>query len=915
MLSSGNISRLTILLAVFILISTVVNAITAEELIDFYRVQENEHLILYMNRETTEIAIQEKSSGEVWYSNPPDRDTMEQRLRGSAKDTLKAQLRIVYYDVGDRRFEMDSYNDSVKNGQYIISELDNGVRVEYLLGTKWKEEDYTPLIIEKKKFETEVLVNLSESDREFLLDQYHLIDMVECQEGEEPLDIYGVNTEEVFRNYRIEVIADNLSDRDLRVLVQELLKGIVDGRGYASLNGLKHEDVKPLINNPTYVQKSSILPWDTERIVEVFSTSGYQPEKVQEDHRKYNFPVPHESIRNFSLAIEYRLDGQDFLVTVPCDSIDYPLNEMDYETGNRVTLPLSAIEVLPFFEAASTEKEGYMLIPDGSGALIELNNGKINKSPYKKSIYGRDYSAKPIKELLPFLDEKIYMPVFGLKQGDKGFLAIIEEGESLGNINAQVAGMRDSYNRVYPGFDVIPMDAVRLERAEGLDQDLSNLSINMYQARNYDRDIKIRYKLLKGKDSDYSGMARVYQEYLVDKYQLSKIEADRELPFFLELLGGIDKTLPVMGIPRDVVIPLTTYKQAGLIIEELLERGISKLAVKYNGWSRGGIRHRYPDNIRLESKLGDRESFDELLALLEENNIEFFPEIAFLNIYKNTLFDGFIGSRDNTRFLNRKQAFIYERFNISNFLSENKEKGILSTRTLDKLVNKFLDDYQEYNITGLSLRYLGEQVNSDFRVKEEELIDREQAKDDIIKQLEKLSASYKLAVNGGNTFVLPYSSYITNLNFYSDSSTLFDKGIPFYQMVLHGYFHYTGEPLNLAEKIKLNHLKLIECGAIPYYRWSYEVSSHLKKSDFDDHYSIYYRHHLDEAVEYYKELSTVLSELQTQRIIEHKEIENRVYQVLYEEGDMVIVNYNQEEVQLDGYIIPGEDYLFIKGDS
>ncbi|HLV10749.1 MAG TPA: hypothetical protein VKY40_11095, partial [Halanaerobiales bacterium] len=89
MLSSGNISRLTILLAVFILISTVVNAITAEELIDFYRVQENEHLILYMNRETTEIAIQEKSSGEVWYSNPPDRDTMEQRLRGSAKDTLK----------------------------------------------------------------------------------------------------------------------------------------------------------------------------------------------------------------------------------------------------------------------------------------------------------------------------------------------------------------------------------------------------------------------------------------------------------------------------------------------------------------------------------------------------------------------------------------------------------------------------------------------------------------------------------------------------------------------------------------------------------------------------------------------------------------------------------------------------------
>jgi len=882
----------------------------------FDKIAENEYLILYINNKTTEIAVEEKASGEIWYSNPPDRDKMETRARGAARDVMVSQLKIVFFDMGDKMYEMNSYRDAVLNEQYKITALENGVRVDYVFGKEWNDDDFVPRIIAKEKFEEEVLANLSPFDRDFILDQYHLINMVELEEGEELLSIYGINTEEVFRNYKIEFLSRKLSERDQRITIQNILKEIVEGRGYYSINGIKHEDLVPLIHSPVYVQKHDIIPWDKEDINKAFKEAGYHPLKVQEDHARFNYPLPYENVRNFELAIEYYLDGEDLLVRVPGDSIVYPVNVIDHTTGNTVTLPLTTVEVLPYFEAANVEKEGYIFVPDGSGALINLNNNKTNLVPYKKQIYGIDFSIQPIRELQPFLNEKIYLPVYGLKKDDKGFLAIVEEGESIGNINAEVAGMRDSYNKVYTSYEIIPRAMVDLAATENLRDTttLHRLAINMYQSRNYQGDIKVRFKLLKGEETDYSGMARIYQEYLVNKYNLSKIEDTGNPPFLVELIGAIDKDLPVMGVPRNVTVPLTTYEEANIIIEELLNEGLDNLVIKYTGWSKGGIRHNYPDNVKLEKKLGNRKDFNSLLKTVEENDLKLFPDIAFLNVYRDKVFDGFIGYRDNSRFLSRRRAFIYEEFNPSSHQPGDRRKNILSAGSLDKLVSNFLSDYNKLDTGGLSLRYMANQVNADFRVGVDEVIDREQAKNHIVTQLERLSADYELLVNGGNAYSLPYVSYITNMPLYSDGNILLDRGVPFFQMVLHGYIHYTGEPINLADMSELQYLKLIETGAIPYYRWSYGPSSTVKKSEFDDLYSLHYKDTLDEALEFYQRYSSIMSSLQSQRIIEHNQLAFRVYETVYENGDRIIVNYNRDQVEIDGHIIPGEDYRLIEGE-
>ena len=84
------------------------------------------------------------------------------------------------------------------------------------------------------------------------------------------------------------------------------------------------------------------------------------------------------------------------------------------------TYPLTSITLLRYFGAADSQAEGYIFVPDGSGALIYLNNGKTGQTLYSESVYGQD-GALPLSERRPFDREVNHLPVFGLKQGEGRF--------------------------------------------------------------------------------------------------------------------------------------------------------------------------------------------------------------------------------------------------------------------------------------------------------------------------------------------------------------------------------------------------------------------------------------------------------------------------------------------------------------
>ena len=99
----------------------------------FEPVAENEFLVLYLNEDSVELAVLDKASGYIWYTNPPERARKETVARGANKDRLNAQIVITYNSTNQQNL-MDSYNDSVKYGQYQVVPIENGVRIDYELG-------------------------------------------------------------------------------------------------------------------------------------------------------------------------------------------------------------------------------------------------------------------------------------------------------------------------------------------------------------------------------------------------------------------------------------------------------------------------------------------------------------------------------------------------------------------------------------------------------------------------------------------------------------------------------------------------------------------------------------------------------------------------------------------------------------
>ena len=55
----------------------------------------------------------------------------------------------------------------------------------------------------------------------------------------------------------------------------------------------------------------------------------------------------------------------------------YPLEMLDNQ-GAKHTYPLHTIALLPYFGAAHRDKNGYIFMPDGSGALIRFGSPKLD---------------------------------------------------------------------------------------------------------------------------------------------------------------------------------------------------------------------------------------------------------------------------------------------------------------------------------------------------------------------------------------------------------------------------------------------------------------------------------------------------------------------------------------------------------
>lgn len=117
----------------------------------FKLVSETDILKMYLDTDSSNVAILDKRSGKVTFSAPIDADK-DSVANEKNKEYLKSHLIVTYFNASRAQSSFDSYSMSVKRGQVSYEAIENGIRVLYDMG------DYSntltiPLYLSIEKFE------------------------------------------------------------------------------------------------------------------------------------------------------------------------------------------------------------------------------------------------------------------------------------------------------------------------------------------------------------------------------------------------------------------------------------------------------------------------------------------------------------------------------------------------------------------------------------------------------------------------------------------------------------------------------------------------------------------------------------------------------------------------------------------
>jgi len=596
----------------------------------------------------------------------------------------------------------------------------------------------------------------------------------------------------------------------------------------------------------------------------------------------------------FKIPVKYTL-GSDYL------GVEILTAEIEETGENRIT----TITLLPFLGAGGSEESGYLLVPDGSGALIYFNNGKGRYQQYREPIYGFDRALS--RTYLKDFKEKIGLPVFGIKKDSQALLGIVTRGEALGTINAEVSFWRTSYNNVYCSFLYRQSDSIVLMERDFNAEDVKITVKNPSPLP----VIEVRYYPLKKEESNYSGMASRYQRYLVEEKGLTRQITKEDIPFTMALYGGIKKQKSVLGIPVLTVEPLTTYQEVKEIISELKNQGIKEIVLNFRGWMAGGdLNEEIPTVIKLEGNLGGRKDFLELLRFIKENKVEFFPGVDFINFRESG--NGIWRFFDSAKAISKAPAIQYE-YKLSTYLKNEKVRPwyLLSPEKFPTVHRSFIESYAEYNIGGLALNSLGDEIYSDFSNQGLERGAGQITWENSLKNFRDNIG--QLLVDNPNAYALPYIGQIIELPVESSDFDITDESIPFYQLVIHGFIPYSTRPLNLSSDPTYLLLKAIETGSNPLYVWIAGSSTLVKETRYDYLYSANYQDWLNTAISNYYFISKILKKVAPCRMTGHRKLGEGIYETSYENGVSITVDYNKEEIKVKeqgtefSFLIPGGD--------
>lgn len=557
--------------------------------------------------------------------------------------------------------------------------------------------------------------------------------------------------------------------------------------------------------------------------------------------------------------------------------------------------------VLPYFGAGSWTDEGYMFVPDGSGAIINYNGATGSGNSYSQMVYGTE-AALEEKQLKTTFTETVKMPVFGVVHGDdNGFLAVIEDGAAVASIEASTASANKGHNTIGVRFnDKLTSTSVMFAKSSNMQQ--------VFRISKKSDDIKsfsLSYFFLENDNADYVGMANTYRKYLLDNKLLDKKDTTPKLN--VDLYGAIDVKANFLGVTYSKLESLTTYSQATEIAEYLKEKGITNLDMRYHGWGNNGITN---DKVVTKAKtiglLGGNKEFNNLIDYAKDNKINIYPETDLI-----TFTDGSNKNASKTAFGQNFYEYQYLR-SVYVFDLKGFKKRLLVPTKIGENAADFADSYSKLGVNAVSLSTLTNKVYSHLKQKEQVYRSKYPS---IASDALKAVTDKNLSVIGesANDYSFKYLSKIYKSPIYSSGYSAFDSEVPFYQIVLHGYIPMTGDTMVQSMDADTTFLKCVESGIELLWMGIYEDSVAVSDTVYDDLYGSTYTLWADDAAIRYAKYQPLLEKIHDKEIVKHTEITKQVTATEYSNGVVVYVNFSDNAYTVNGTKVPARDFVYKEG--
>lgn len=757
----------------------------------------------------------------------------------SNKENLQATAIVTYATAGSL-LDLNNFKYSIENGNYAITQQEDGsVRVDYAIG-KIEKIYLIPTAITQERFNA-LCDQMKKATQKKIKSNYTLYEPSKLDSKK--------NKDEIIAMY------PSVTEQAL------------------------------------YILKSETSETNKKKIEGYFAEANYSQEDYEIDQQLVA-GAKDTSKAVFNISLIYRLEGGDLVVEVPYEEIRY-----------KAEYPITSLTLLPMFGAAGTQDEGFMLVPEGGGSIINFNNGRTLQNSYYANLYGWDY-ATTRKELVA--ETRSSFPVFGMARNGSSFLCMMEGATSYASLQADVSGRINSYNWMCAKYNVLHQDQYNVSAKTAQ-------LVFMFEKELPKDSIIHRYRFF---DTDsYVDMANHYGEYLAQRYpeQMVQGAASEVSPASVELIGAIDKTVVKFGLPIDSVFSTTTFQQAEEIISGLTKGGVKNLNVRYAGWANGGVTQQVMTKVDVLRELGGKKALTSLIAKSKALGVPLYLDGVNCFAYDSGVLEGFMPFTDAARYTTREQVELYP-YDVVHYQPADWLDTFYLVRPdyARENTTTMLNALKDMNAYGVSFRDIGTFLSADYNAKN--LTTREQVKAMNIQSLKEAAANGQhVMIRTGNDYAVPYADLITDMDLLGSRYAIIDENVPFYQIALHGMKDYTGEPINLAGDYMQEFLTCVEYGAGLHFTFMAEDSRVLQDTTHSGFFGSSWESWKEDALAMITRYQADMEGLNQQRIVSHDKLTRTLSVTGYEGGAKVYVNYGTEDCTVEGVVVPARSYTVERG--